>query len=277
MVTELSATSDGGGVISIRIGRNAYVKTNAFRYKDNLRTIVEPGHAVHAQALGLRVGQPIAFSGTFFRDDTDCVREISVTTKGSMREPEFIMRFTDLSPVPQAQATWLSTVQEPAEQAKSSKALAEQGDADAQNKLCLMYNNGEGVSRDHAEAMKWCRKAANLGHAGGQFNLGRMYAEGVGVTKSLIRAYMWFSLSAQAREAAALAEKARIAELISIAQQERAEEMAKRCLETNYAHCDEQRNETPKKEKTNKPAKSRGCGSRGGPGYRKSNGQCASW
>ena len=194
-----------------------------------------------------------------------------------MREPEFIMRFTDLSPAPQAQATWLSTVQEPAEQAKSSKALAEQGDADAQNKLGLMYYNGEGVSRDHVEAMKWYRKAASQGHAGGQFNLGRMYAEGLGVARNLIRAYMWFSLSEQASDAAALAEKAKVAALISIAQREAAEEMAKQCKETKYAHCTEQRDNTPKKEaKANKPARSGGCGSRGGPGYRLPSGQCAS-
>ncbi len=33
--------------------------------------------------------------------------------------------------------------------------LAEQGDAAAQYNLGLMYDNGQGVARDHAEAVKW--------------------------------------------------------------------------------------------------------------------------
>jgi hypothetical protein len=290
LVTELSARSDGSGVISIRIGKNAYVKTYPNRFADRgSGTIVQPGSAAHAQTLGLRVGQPVAFSGTFFPDEKDCVRESSITTGGSMTKPEFIMRFTDLSAPPPVQTEWLSKVQEPADQAKSSRALAEQGNPEAQNKLGLMYVNGEGVSRDHAEAIKWFRRAASQEHAGGQFNLGKMYAEGLGVAQSLIRAYMWINLSAQARYAAALVEKARIAALISIAQLEAAEEMAKRCRETNYKQCDEPRDDiatkTKKKNEAKKPTSERkskksasagGCGSRGGAGYRLPSGKCAS-
>jgi uncharacterized protein len=55
---------------------------------------------------------------------------------------------------------------------------AEQGDANAQFKLGLMYYNGEGVPEDDAEAVKWYRKAAEQGLAGAQFNLGVMYAYG---------------------------------------------------------------------------------------------------
>ena len=52
------------------------------------------------------------------------------------------------------------------------KALADQGDAEAQNNLGLRYYNGEGVTKDYAEAVKWYRKAAEQGHAEAQFNLG---------------------------------------------------------------------------------------------------------
>ncbi len=45
------------------------------------------------------------------------------------------------------------------------KALAELGMAAAQNNLALMYDNGEGVPENDAEAVKWYRKAADQGLA----------------------------------------------------------------------------------------------------------------
>jgi TPR repeat protein len=35
------------------------------------------------------------------------------------------------------------------------RPLAEQGDAGAQYNLGVMYENGQGVPQDHAEAVKW--------------------------------------------------------------------------------------------------------------------------
>jgi TPR repeat protein len=52
------------------------------------------------------------------------------------------------------------------------RARAEQGHADAQYTLELMYDNGEGVPQDDAEAVRWYRLAAEQRLARGQFNLG---------------------------------------------------------------------------------------------------------
>ena len=40
-----------------------------------------------------------------------------------------------------------------------------------------MYANGEGVPEDHAEAVRWFRLAAEQGDAEAQYNLGLMYAK----------------------------------------------------------------------------------------------------
>ena len=56
--------------------------------------------------------------------------------------------------------------------------LAEQGVADAQYNLGVMYGNGKGVPKDYETAVKWYRLAAKQGNASAQFNLGVMYGKG---------------------------------------------------------------------------------------------------
>ena len=45
------------------------------------------------------------------------------------------------------------------------RKAADQGNADAQANLGLMYANGHGVLRDDAQAVAWFRKAADQGFA----------------------------------------------------------------------------------------------------------------
>ena len=77
------------------------------------------------------------------------------------------------------------------------RRAAEQGNADAQVNLGLMYANGQGVRQDYTQAVQWCRRAAEQGHAGAQFNLGVMYAEGRGVRQDLALAQEWFGKACQ--------------------------------------------------------------------------------
>jgi TPR repeat protein len=66
-----------------------------------------------------------------------------------------------------------------------------------------MYDKGEGVAKDDAEAARWYRKAAEQGYAKAQFNLGFMYANGEGVAKNFVLAHMWWNLArAQGHEKA---------------------------------------------------------------------------
>ena len=77
------------------------------------------------------------------------------------------------------------------------RKAAEQGYAEAQNNLGFMYEKGQGLPQDYAAAMSWCRKAAEQGLASAQFNLGVMYAKGQGVTQEYyMQAHMWWNLAA---------------------------------------------------------------------------------
>ena len=76
------------------------------------------------------------------------------------------------------------------------RPLAEQGNANAQFFLGVMYDKGRGVPQDDATAVGWWRKAAEQGNADAQFNLGIMYGKGQGVPKDYAQAHMWLNLSA---------------------------------------------------------------------------------
>ena len=75
--------------------------------------------------------------------------------------------------------------------------LAEQGHADSQLFLGIMYYESRGAIQNYAEALKWYRKSAEQGVALAQLGLGIMYAGGKGVTKDYVAAHMWFSLAAE--------------------------------------------------------------------------------
>lgn len=59
--------------------------------------------------------------------------------------------------------------------------LADEGNAEAQHWLGLMYRDGRGVSQDYAAALSWFQKAADQGDAAAQINLGGMFARAQGV------------------------------------------------------------------------------------------------
>ena len=58
-----------------------------------------------------------------------------------------------------------------------------------------MYDNGEGVTQDHAEAVSWYRRAAEQGHPSAQINLGLMYNYGKGVPQDYVSAHTLFNLA----------------------------------------------------------------------------------
>ena len=66
----------------------------------------------------------------------------------------------------------------------------------AQVNLGAMYDQGEGVPEDDAEAVKWYRLAAGQGYAEAQHNLGLMYVQGRGVPEDDVLAYHWLNLAA---------------------------------------------------------------------------------
>lgn len=79
---------------------------------------------------------------------------------------------------------------------KILSALANQGNAMAQNNLAVLYQDGLGTKADSAAAFKWYKKAAMQGHAEAQFMTGLMYSEGNGTAQNYAEAAKWYKKAA---------------------------------------------------------------------------------
>ena len=114
---------------------------------------------------------------------------------------------------------------------------AEQGYADAQLNLGLMYDNGLGVPQDDATAVKWYTKAAEQGVASAQENLAFMYAKGEGVPQDNVMAYMWWNLAAAQGDENAKENKGKLQDSMTSAQIEEAQTLSRECLAKDYKTC----------------------------------------
>ncbi len=116
---------------------------------------------------------------------------------------------------------------------------AEQGNANAQFELGFIYDNGKGVPKNYGEAIKWYRKSAKQGNANAQTFLGAMYSVGHGASRNLIRAYMWFSTAKANGNSTGEELFKRVRRDIPSNDLTTAQDLAKQCWESNYQNCGE--------------------------------------
>jgi hypothetical protein len=155
---------------------------------------------------------------------------------------------------------------------KEFRPLAEQGLADAQFNLALMYEHGEGVVQDYKKALKWYRLAAEQGDATAghqlgvmhhygwgvktnykealrfyrlaapqvvqsQYSLGAMYYQGQGVNQDIVIAYMWFYVAAKNGNPRSKGNVNVLAKEMKPKQITKAEKLAHECIKKNYKDC----------------------------------------
>ena len=115
------------------------------------------------------------------------------------------------------------------------KPLAEQGDADAQYNLGVMYYEGYGVPEDNKTAVKWFRLAAEQGVASAQYFLGWMYYNGYGVLRDSVYAHMWANISASNGDEDAIQLRDFLAnEIMTSADISEAQKLALECVAKDY-------------------------------------------
>jgi len=117
------------------------------------------------------------------------------------------------------------------------RPLAEQGNAEAQSNLGVMYDKGKGVTQDYREAVKWFHKAAEQGYADAQLILGAMYFEGNGVAQNFIHAHIWSNMAAANGSQHAVDLRQRIANEMTTADVAEAQRLARECEAREYRDC----------------------------------------
>jgi TPR repeat protein len=91
------------------------------------------------------------------------------------------------------------------------------------------------VPQDHAQAILWYRKAADQGVADAQYNLGVVYESGRGVPQDYAQAHMWFNLAAAGGDATALKARDMVASMMTPEQIAEAQKLAREWLAAHPA------------------------------------------
>ena len=107
------------------------------------------------------------------------------------------------------------------------RQAAEQGNAEAQSLLGVMYNLGQGVPQDYNQAVKWHLKAAEQGDTVARLNLGVIYDKGLGVPQDYAQAYLWLNLAATSGNKEAIRNRDYLAFKMTASQIEEAQRMAR--------------------------------------------------
>ena len=128
-------------------------------------------------------------------------------------------------------------LQDYAEAVKWYRLSAEQGYANAQYNLGFMYEDGKGVLQDYAEAVKWYRLAAEQGVAQAQNNIGLQYEYGNGVLQYNVRAHMWYNIAAANGAEKAGEWRDERAGLMTSVDISKAQSMARECMSSKYKNC----------------------------------------
>jgi TPR repeat protein len=87
------------------------------------------------------------------------------------------------------------------------------------------------------EVVKWYRLAAEQGYADAQFNLGVMYANGEGVIQNNVSAHMLFNLAGAQGDEEGRKNRDLISKQLTTSDISKAQEMARVCVENNYKGC----------------------------------------
>ena len=100
-----------------------------------------------------------------------------------------------------------------------------------------MYDEGKGVAQDYEEATKWWRLAAEQGYANAQYNLALIYGEGINVIKNYVIAHMWFNIAASNGYEDAKKGIDFLAGQMTSEQIAKAQKLARECIKKNYKDC----------------------------------------
>ncbi len=117
------------------------------------------------------------------------------------------------------------------------RQAADQGNAEAQHRLGVMYEFGIGVPQNFSEAFGLFSLAARQGFMRSQASLGLMYSDGRGSPVDLSAAHMWFNLAAAQGDHGAATNRDLAAKQMTPQQIAQAQARARECLARKFEGC----------------------------------------
>ena len=114
-----------------------------------------------------------------------------------------------------------------------NQSKANQGDANAQFNLALLYYHGVGTPQDSKQAVYWYTKAAEQGHVNAQYSLGSLYYDGYGeeVPQDSKQAFFWYTKAAEQGYYFAKKNRDKMLEMMSQSQIEEVQKLSKELYE----------------------------------------------
>jgi hypothetical protein len=96
-ISQLETNMEGKAILSVRVSPNVVLKTWNNALSDIFdNTLIDKNSPSYLALIELSVGDNVLFSGNFLSSDEDGVKETSITTGGSMQEPEFLFKFNKI-------------------------------------------------------------------------------------------------------------------------------------------------------------------------------------
>lgn len=95
-IAKLESSSEGKGVLAVEIeGEDIFIKTWNNDFSDILdHSMINPNSDLFNAVSRMSEGDRVLFSGGFYQSKEDCFKEVSITQRGSVTEPEFLFRFS---------------------------------------------------------------------------------------------------------------------------------------------------------------------------------------
>jgi len=97
-LNQLRTNTEGAAYITIKLNNNLSIGTwnNALSdIGDN--TLISMDSDLYKMLINMKTGQKVIFSGSFIDSKLDHFKEKSMTIRGSMKNPEFLMRFSNIA------------------------------------------------------------------------------------------------------------------------------------------------------------------------------------
>ena len=121
------------------------------------------------------------------------------------------------------------------------RRAAEQGNADAQHNLGVMYRKRHAAARPYPgfeAVVQQLRLGAELRNAWAQGQLGQMYARGIRVPKNYVYAHMWANIAASGGSKDAVILLNLLKKEMTLSQITEAQKLARECIRKEYKNCE---------------------------------------